>query len=57
MLINTKIPFTYIFDKIKMEFVYVVVIGLVVKYLTLTYIDYIPKMSISIPAFDPAVIP
>lgn len=51
MLINTKIPFTYIFDKIKMEFVYVVVIGLVVKYLTLTYIDYIPKMSISIPAF------
>lgn len=51
MITNSKIPIAYIFNKIKFEFVYVVLIGLSVKYLTLTYFDYIPEMSISIPAF------
>ena len=51
MLLNTKIPFSYIIKKIKVELLYVFIIALIVKYLTITYIDYIPEMSLSIPAF------
>ncbi len=41
----------YIFNKIRLELLYVIIIGSVVKYLTITFIDYIPPMHISIPAF------
>ncbi|MFD2599332.1 bestrophin family protein [Sphingobacterium corticis] len=51
MLINKKIPIKYIFDKIKLDILYVIIIGSLVKYLTITFIDYIPPMNISIPAF------
>lgn len=51
MLINRKIPFRYLFNKIKENLLYVIIIGAVVKYLTITFIDYIPAMSIAIPAF------
>jgi len=34
-----------------LELLYVIIIGSVVKYLTITFIDYIPPMHISIPAF------
>ncbi|WP_166334100.1 bestrophin family protein [Sphingobacterium chungjuense] len=51
MLISKKIPMRYIFNKIRLELLYVIIIGSVVKYLTITFIDYIPPMHISIPAF------
>ncbi|MFD2744501.1 MULTISPECIES: bestrophin family protein [Sphingobacterium] len=51
MLISRKIPIRYIFNKIRLELLYVIIIGSVVKYLTITFIDYIPPMHISIPAF------
>ncbi|MCL7986928.1 hypothetical protein M8998_03125 [Sphingobacterium sp. lm-10] len=51
MLISRKIPIRYIFNKIRLELMYVIIIGSVVKFLTLTFIDYIPPMHISIPAF------
>lgn len=52
MLINRKIPFSYIFNKVKFEILYVIVIGFFVKYIiTVWFIDYIPPMPISIPAF------
>ncbi|PVH25308.1 bestrophin family protein [Sphingobacterium corticibacter] len=51
MLISRKIPMRYIFNKIRLELLYVIIIGSVVKYLTITFIDYIPPMHISIPAF------
>lgn len=51
MLIDRKIPITYIFEKIKLEIVYVLIIGLLVHYLTTKYKTIIPDMPITIPAF------
>jgi len=51
MLINTKIPIAYIFDKVKYELLYVMAFGLSVKFFTLKYRDYLPDMPIAIPAF------
>lgn len=51
MLLNTKIPFRFILNKIKIELIYVFLIALTVKSFAIAFIDYIPKMSLSIPAF------
>ena len=51
MLLNTKIPFSYIIKKIKLELLYVIIIATVVKILATKYRDTIPEMPISIPAF------
>ncbi len=51
MLLNTRIPASYILNKIKMEVLYVLIIGLLVNYLTSEFRYLIPEMSISIPAF------
>ncbi|MES2794647.1 MAG: bestrophin family ion channel [Bacteroidota bacterium] len=51
MLINKKVPFTYILNKIKLEIVYVLIIGLLVHYLTTKFKAIIPEMPIAIPAF------
>lgn len=51
MLIGKKIPITYILKKIKLEIVYVLIIGILVHYLTALYKDVIPDMPIAIPAF------
>jgi ion channel-forming bestrophin family protein len=51
MLINKKVPFSYIFNKIKFEVIYVLIIGLLVHYLTTKFKAMIPEMPITIPAF------
>lgn len=51
MLINKRIPFLYIFNKIKYEIVYVLIIGILVHFLTTIYKDVIPEMPLTIPAF------
>lgn len=51
MLTNKRIPIWYIFRRIRLEMLYVVIIGLLVKSLALYYIDFIPQMPIAIPAF------
>lgn len=51
MLINTKIPFSYLFNKIKYEFWYILIIGAVVNYLTIQVENVIPVMPITVPAF------
>jgi len=51
MLIDRKIPLSYIFEKIKLEIAYVLIIGLLVHYLTTKYKTIIPEMPITIPAF------
>lgn len=51
MLINTKIPFSYLFNKVKYEFWYVLVIGALVHYLTIQFENFIPVMPITVPAF------
>jgi ion channel-forming bestrophin family protein len=51
MLLNKSIPASYILNKIKMEVLYVLVIGLLVNYLTGEFKYLIPEMPIAIPAF------
>lgn len=51
MILNKKIPFKYIYKKIKFQLIYVILIAVFVKLLALQFIDYIPEMPLSIPAF------
>jgi ion channel-forming bestrophin family protein len=51
MLINKRVPFSYIFNKIKFEVLYVLIIGLLVHYFTSKFIAVLPEMPITIPAF------
>lgn len=51
MLIDKKIPVTYILRKIRVEVLYVLIIGLLVHYLTTKFKYMIPVMPIAIPAF------
>ena len=51
MLTNTKIPIGYIFRKIRLQILYVIIIGLIVKSITIYFIEFIPQMPIAIPAF------
>lgn len=51
MLLNRTPPFYYIFNKIKVEIVYVILIALTVKFLFIKLQDYIPEMPLPIPAF------
>jgi putative membrane protein len=51
MLLNKRIPASYILRKIKMELLFILVIGLLVNYLTRKFNGVIPEMPITIPAF------
>lgn len=51
MLINNKIPVSYLFNKVKYEILYVLIIGIFVYYITRQYENVIPVMPITIPAF------
>lgn len=51
MLVSSKIPFGYLFNKVKSEIVYVTVIGLVVHFLTDKFRAVIPELPIAVPAF------
>lgn len=51
MLINTKIPVSYLFNKVKYEIIFVLIIAVLVHYLTTQFENLIPEMPITIPAF------
>lgn len=51
MLLKKKIPFSYIFKKVRIELLYVLIIGLGVYYLTAVFRSLIPEMPLGIPAF------
>lgn len=51
MLLEKKIPFSYILNKVKYDLLYVTVIGLTVHFLTSFFRDFIPNMPLAIPAF------
>ena len=48
MLINTRIPVSYILKKIRFEILYVLIIGLLVHYLTTEFKPIIPEMPIGL---------
>jgi len=51
MLLKKRIPISYIFNKVKFELIYVLVIGLIVYYMTTRFKYVIPDMPLGIPAF------
>ncbi len=51
MLLNTRIPSYYIFNKVKKDLVYVLILSLVVLFITDRYEQLLPEMPLTIPAF------
>jgi ion channel-forming bestrophin family protein len=51
MLIDNKIPVRYIFNKIRYDFLIILVMGTVTHYLTSRYDEELPEMPLGIPAF------
>lgn len=51
MLINTKIPVSYLYNKVKQEIFYVLIIGILVHYFTTQFENIIPVIPITVPAF------
>lgn len=51
MLLNKRIPISYILKKVKTELIIVTFIGLLVHYGTILFKNHIPPMPITIPAF------
>ncbi len=51
MLLNKRIPAYYIFNKVKFDLVYVLILSLAVLFITNTYKHLLPEMPLTIPAF------
>jgi ion channel-forming bestrophin family protein len=51
MLLDRKIPVRYIFNKVKIELLYVVIVGLVIHFLTTRFSKELPEMPLTIPVF------
>lgn len=51
MIVNKAIPVKYLFNKVKVELLYVLIIALFVYYTTHLFKDMIPEMPLTIPAF------
>lgn len=51
MLLNSNFPVKYVISKIKSEMIFVLLLGLLVKFFATIYKDYIPEMPLAIPAF------
>src|SRR4030095_13127214 len=51
MLINNKIPLTYIFGKIKFEIIYTTIIWLITFFVTHGYASINPQIPVTVPAF------
>src|SRR5580765_2695979 len=51
MLLNNKIPLTYIFSKIKFEIIYTIIIWLITFFLAHSYVSINPEIPVSVPAF------
>lgn len=51
MLLNTRIPLRFIFNKIKYESLYVLIIALIVYFFTQRFAAVLPVMPLAIPAF------
>ncbi len=51
MLLNKPIPAYYIFNKVKLELAYVLIVSLLVLFITNQYKALLPEMPLTIPAF------
>jgi putative membrane protein len=51
MLIDKKVPFTYIFRKIRKDLFFILIIGLIVNYLSTLLSPHLPEMPSNVPTF------
>src|SRR3954462_4498082 len=51
MLLNNKIPLTYIFSKVKVEIIYTLIIWLITYFSAHGYMQINPQIPLTIPAF------
>jgi putative membrane protein len=51
MLLNKPIPFKYIFNKVKSELIYVLVIGISIHFITAAFHEFTPEIPLTIPTF------
>jgi putative membrane protein len=51
MLLNKTIPLKYVFNKVKLEMMYVLALAIIVYYLTTIFKHLIPEMPLTIPTF------
>jgi putative membrane protein len=51
VLLNKRIPLTYILNKVKFDLVYVLIVSILVLVVTYEYKELLPEMSLTIPAF------
>lgn len=51
MLLDKRIPFLYILNKVKYDLVYVLLVSLSVLFVTEWYREFLPEMPLTIPAF------
>ena len=51
MLLNKRIPFSFILNKIKYDLVYVIIVSFFVLFMTDRYGELLPEMPLTIPAF------
>jgi putative membrane protein len=51
MLLNKRIPVSFIFNKVKYDLVYIVIVSLLVYFITEKYKELLPDMALTIPAF------
>jgi putative membrane protein len=51
MIINKSIPLKYLFNKVKIELIYVLIMAVIVYYITHVFQNNIPEMPLTIPAF------
>ncbi len=51
MLLNKRIPATYILNKVKYDLIYVLIVSLTVLFITEKYRELLPEMPLTIPAF------
>ena len=51
MLLNKRIPATYILNKVKYDVVYVLIVSLSVLFITERYKELLPEMPLTVPAF------
>lgn len=51
MLLNTRLPIKYLFNKVKTELVYVSIISFIVLFISERYDHFLPDMPLTVPAF------
>jgi len=51
MILNNRIPFKYILNKVKYDLLIVLLVGLLTNFLSIKFHSYLPEMPLTIPSF------